>query len=125
MSIYTAVFSRDLAAKEGVSNGKPAGELLQLNAGDHKGAYCSKPNMCEIFYWRTVELLETEVDEIRKALNSPHYSDLERTIITYPKKKVLLNKFNNSDKTKLRKRGDLPEKLGGELSIDSFSLVEV
>lgn len=113
---YTAIFSRGLSKVSGKPNAKPVAELIQIIEGDKDDIF-SVQNLKEqkkIFYWRTMYLTDTEKDNINEALTSPHYIP-NTGIITYPRKNVTLNSFSASDIAKLKARGNLPEKLGGDI----------
>ena len=125
MSIKTILISRGMSAIVGKSNGSPVGRVLQICEGDLVSSFDSKQPMKDIFYWKTVDLTDQERDDLNMALSSPHYSDDEAPIITYPKKTVDLNCFSAGEISTLEVRGTIAPGLGGVLSYSNFVLTIV
>lgn len=119
MSIRTIVMSRNLSAYPNKSNGKEVGRLLQIFNGDRKDEFDDKPLMKEIFYWRTVDLTDEQVNTINESLKETIKNE-EGTPIASAKK-IVINSFTPTEIEDLVIRGPKPSpSKGGNIQFNNF-----
>lgn len=103
----------------GKSNGKAMGQVIELILGDLTDDFDTELEMKKIFYWRTVGLTLAEAKQMDDDIRSPIENNFG--LIINPKKIVEINTLTTADKVKLSVRGQVTDRLGGDMSKLTFT----
>lgn len=120
MATYTTIISRNLSKITGQANTLPMVRVSELLSGDKIAEYDGKSDMSDIYYWKIVELTDTERDTIKDALATPVIDEITFTETQAKQDVDLTGFFSAGELTTLGIFGPIAQGLGPTLTYVDF-----